>query len=119
MSARLAAPTVGLSSLAERRPSAHFKLFWFRWNVHSVFRRVVESLALVTRNARRLCWNINTRSSARMDTAIASATSLCERWFIFRLYVQSPDDDHLSLQQVASDHLLKSFHESVKRLHFR
>ena len=39
----------------------------------------VEITPSAMRFARRLCWNINTRSSARMDTGFASATSLCGR----------------------------------------
>lgn len=53
MSARWLSPTVGLSSLAERRPVTHFKPFRFRWNVHPVFRRGGESIASVTSIPRR------------------------------------------------------------------
>ncbi len=51
-----------------------------RWNVFPIPPRVEITLS-ATRFARRLCWNINTRSSARMDTGFPSAASLCGRWF--------------------------------------
>ncbi len=82
MSARWLSPTVALSSLAKRRPLAHFKPFWLHWKVHSVFRRVVESLASVARNARRLCWDINSEKFRRLERVFVYATSLvggCEQ----------------------------------------
>jgi len=76
MSARWLSPTVGLSSRSERRPITHFRPFWLRWNVHSVFRRVVESLTSVTRNARRLRWNINSKKFRQLERVFVNATSL-------------------------------------------